>query len=71
MRRKPVLQMIVVAILGLLWQDTASTFPSVNVSEARDSVSVSPLKPLDVRTRRLHLVRPDLLHYPLQYDTYC
>jgi hypothetical protein len=29
------------------------------------------IKPLEVRTRRLHLVRPDLMHYPISYDTYC
>jgi hypothetical protein len=27
--------------------------------------------PLEVRTRRLHMVRPDLLPYPIHYDTFC
>ena len=25
----------------------------------------------EVRLRKLHLVRPDLLQYPLSYDVYC
>ncbi|HEX8910865.1 MAG TPA: hypothetical protein VF796_00800 [Humisphaera sp.] len=25
----------------------------------------------EVRLRKLHLVRPDLIQYPLQYDVYC
>jgi len=36
---------------------------------ADDSVAV--IYPLEVRTRKLHLVRPDLLRFPMQYDTYC
>lgn len=29
------------------------------------------IRPLEVRTRKLHLVRPDLLRFPMQYDTHC
>lgn len=26
---------------------------------------------IEVRLRKLHLVRPDLIHYPIHYDVYC
>ncbi|MGN6505345.1 MAG: hypothetical protein ACTHM6_07260 [Tepidisphaeraceae bacterium] len=32
---------------------------------------LADIKPLEVRIRKMHLVRPDLLHYPIQYDVYC
>jgi hypothetical protein len=32
--------------------------------------SLSPLPP-EVRIRKLHLVRPDLIPFPIAYETYC
>ena len=32
---------------------------------------VAELRPLEVRIRKLHVVRPDLLRFPMQYDVYC
>ena len=32
---------------------------------------VAELRPLEVRIRKLHVVRPDLLRFPMQYDIYC
>lgn len=29
------------------------------------------LRPPEVRLRKLHLVRPDLIPYPLSYEVYC
>jgi hypothetical protein len=29
------------------------------------------LRPPEVRLRKLHLVRPDLIPYPLAYEVYC
>lgn len=29
------------------------------------------LRPLEVRVRKLHMVRPDLLQFPLPYDVIC
>lgn len=48
----------------------------VDVCPAPAAVALSAgaeqlLRPSEVRTRKLHVVRPDLLHYPLAYDTYC
>lgn len=31
---------------------------------------MSVFRPFEVRTRKMHLVRPDLLHYPMQLDVY-
>jgi hypothetical protein len=73
MRLRTTLQILAVTIL--------STF--VSPADARTDAAIAPpaadaalapqavFRPLEVRTRRLHLVRPDLMHYPIQYDTYC
>jgi hypothetical protein len=69
MRKSTLLQIMAVSMLSLFSQaatDTAGR-PSVDPAIA----PVATIKPLEVRTRRLHLVRPDLLHYPIQYDTFC
>ncbi len=29
------------------------------------------LRPLEVRLRKLHLVRPDLIPYPIEYEVVC
>ncbi|MDB5326249.1 MAG: hypothetical protein JWM57_1818 [Phycisphaerales bacterium] len=29
------------------------------------------LRPLEVRVRKLHMVRPDLLQFPIPYDVIC
>ena len=39
-------------------------------TEVNESVATSSLRP-EVRLRKLHLVRPDLIMYPLAYDIYC
>lgn len=35
------------------------------------SKTVPAAETADVRMRKLHLVRPDLIAYPLAYDVYC
>jgi hypothetical protein len=40
------------------------------LAAAQDAVASSSLRP-EVRLRKLHLVRPDLIMYPLAYDIYC
>ena len=29
------------------------------------------LEPTPIRTRKMHMVRPDLMHFPISYDVYC
>ena len=39
-----------------------------------DNTALTPLaelRPMEVRMRKLFLVRPDLMRYPLPYDTLC
>jgi hypothetical protein len=48
-------------------RSTAHTTPA----PAPQSVASSPgLRP-EVRLRKLHLVRPDLIQYPLAFEVYC
>jgi hypothetical protein len=35
-----------------------------------DPASLAKLPP-EVRLRKLHLVRPDLIQYPISYEVYC
>jgi hypothetical protein len=60
---------MVVSMLSLCTQGATDT--TVRPSPQPEFAPVATIKPLEVRTRRLHMVRPDLLHYPIQYDTYC
>ena len=32
---------------------------------------IDPLRPPEVRLRKLHLVRPDLIPYPIEYEVVC
>lgn len=55
---------------------TASPAPSnpiaVQPSPSRDtSARLDPLRPPEVRLRKLHLVRPDLIPYPIEYEVVC
>ena len=34
-------------------------------------VRMDPLRPPEVRLRKLHLVRPDLIPYPIAYEVVC
>lgn len=42
--------------------------PTTSITPAMESVA--SLRP-EVRLRKLHLVRPDLILYPLSYEIYC
>ena len=35
------------------------------------SAPLAAFRPMEVRIRKLFLVRPDLLRYPIPYDTVC
>jgi hypothetical protein len=47
---------------------TLSAAPVANPS--RTSIAASVFYP-EVRLRKLHLVRPDLIPYPIYYEIYC
>ena len=61
------------AVLGLalVAPQAGSTAPvSAGPSPAADQDAVAGLRP-ETRLRKLHLVRPDLIPYPIAYEVYC
>ena len=44
--------------------------PAAAAREAVPAQEITSLRP-EVRLRKLHLVRPDLIQYPLAYDVIC
>jgi hypothetical protein len=44
--------------------------PSVDVQVAPESQEMAGMRP-EGRLRKLHLVRPDLIPYPIAYEVYC
>jgi hypothetical protein len=52
----------------------AAISPAVNHTAARIAPANSPMLatfPLEVRLRKLHLVRPDLIPYPIEMEVVC
>lgn len=49
---------------GMIPPSTAARTPET--SEAPEAITRN-----EVRLRKLHLVRPDLIPYPIHYDVYC
>ena len=39
--------------------------------QTQDTAAGQVLSRIEVRLRKLHLVRPDLIPYPIHYDVYC
>ena len=44
--------------------------PAADANHSQPKIGIVRLPP-EVRLRKLHLVRPDLIQYPLQYEIYC
>ena len=44
--------------------------PAADVNPSQPKIGIVRLPP-EVRLRKLHLVRPDLIQYPLSYEVYC
>ena len=71
-RRRPITALLLLTGLFL----TASPAASVQSTPARPApagmhVRLDPLRPPEVRLRKLHLVRPDLIPYPIEYEVVC
>ncbi len=63
---------LTVLALAVLSDPATSALSGTGDHSARFSDdAVAVIRPLEVRTRKLHLIRPDLLRFPMQYDTYC
>ena len=58
----------------LLTASPASLVSAPKVSAPADSSPLArydALRPPEVRLRKLHLVRPDLIPYPIEYEVVC
>jgi hypothetical protein len=64
------------ACLGLADKGASPTATTITPAataaaiSSRPQVSLTRLPP-EVRLRKLHLVRPDLIQYPILYEVYC
>lgn len=76
-RRRPITGLLL--LTGFLL--TASPATRVPASPAQSApppaatngmhARIDPLRPPEVRLRKLHLVRPDLIPYPIEYEVVC
>ena len=55
------------ALVPTAGRSTPAPAPAVQAAPADPTAGVLP----EVRLRKLHLVRPDLIPYPIAYDIYC
>lgn len=62
-----VLGCIVSALLAAAPAPSHTIAPADKMAPA----ALAELRPLEVRIRKLFLVRPDLMRYPVPYDTVC
>ena len=65
--------MTAVVLLGLasfVSSDKQARSANSQADGSRESVASYYYHP-EVRLRKLHLVRPDLIPYPIAYDVYC
>jgi len=58
--------MVLVALVMMTIGGTNSKQPSLGAGENASARNYG-----EVRLRKLHLVRPDLIPYPIAYDVYC
>ena len=58
------------AALSLMISATPSSIPADNIN-APSGETPSANNRGEVRLRKLHLVRPDLIPYPIAYEVYC
>ena len=68
---RPVVRLLIPAVLAMLLAPTA---PSPEPAPATPSITPAGEDPTakgETRLRKLHLVRPDLIPYPIAYEVYC
>jgi hypothetical protein len=59
-----------IARLALVVPLFVSIAPTPQAPEAQEKSAIAALPP-EVRLRKLHLVRPDLIPYPIAYEVCC
>ena len=64
---------LLILIVMLLTATPAAPRPAPRVSDRPidPQARYDALRPPEVRLRKLHLVRPDLIPYPIAYEVYC
>jgi hypothetical protein len=58
-------------VAGLLAQAPVVAPDATAPTPIHASDALAAFRPLEVRLRKLHLVRPDLLQFPIPYDVVC
>jgi hypothetical protein len=59
------------ALLGTARPAIQSSSQSSAVAASTDRTTVADLPPVVVRLRKMHLVRPDLIPYPIKIEVFC
>ena len=70
MTRGMFLVMRVVALVAILLS-VGMIPPGSSAGKAGSTLEEGAQARIEVRLRKLHLVRPDLIPYPIHYDVYC
>jgi len=60
----------VALLIALAWSATPIPHPTTATPDAKADDALASLRP-EVRLRKLHLVRPDLIPYPIAYEVCC
>ena len=71
-RHRPITRLALLTGI-LLTASTALPHPTpAHARAANGGVAVlDSIRPIEVRLRKLHLVRPDLIPYPIEYEVVC
>ncbi|HEY2588323.1 MAG TPA: hypothetical protein VGI81_21465 [Tepidisphaeraceae bacterium] len=71
-RRRPLAALLLLTGLFLTASPAPSNPAQVQAKPSADrSARLDSLRPPEVRLRKLHLVRPDLIPYPIEYEVVC
>ena len=60
--------------IAIAMLSSAGMIPPANPARTATPADTQPTESvarMEVRLRKLHLVRPDLIPYPIHYDVYC
>ena len=60
----------VALLIALAWSATPTPTSTTDATSATADDALTSLRP-EVRLRKLHLVRPDLIPYPIAYEVCC
>ncbi len=65
-------QLLAAALMALVGSAARpAPLPAAPTPGVQPSAAVSYIPPLEVRLRKVHVVRPDLIPYPIAYEVVC